>query len=120
MARTEIAVTAMSGRVENLTDSADYTAIAGTGSGNGATVSYHDTNLLLIKNDTGGPATVTIGVVQPTAYSDASVTIPDQSISIADTKEYIVQKREIYAQTDGFIYIDADVLVKVLAYSGVL
>jgi hypothetical protein len=100
----------------NLTDSADF-ATLGVGSGNGITVTFDPDDILILKNDTGGSAVFTLKVPGETKYSDKGITVPDETVTVANGKSWVYQLTGIYKQSDGKVYIDCDVAGKVLVLS---
>ena len=71
--------------------------------------------LIILKNDTAGAAVFTIKVPTPNDLSGI-VTVPDDTITIAAGKTYLLRPQSAYKQSDGRIYIDCDVAGKVLVY----
>lgn len=111
MTRATIGRTAVPDTGLNLTDASFATL--GTGSGNGIEVPFRESDLLVLKNDTGGAAVFTLKVPQPTKFSNQSITVPDKTVSIATGKTWVYPTAVLYRQSDGDIYIDCDVAGKV-------
>jgi hypothetical protein len=109
MARTSISVTSIDDAGTNLTD-ATFTTLS-TGDGNGVQFNFNPDAILVLKNDTGGPAAFTIKVPTPSGYR---VTIPDETVSVADGKTYLYRLNATFKQSDGKVYVDCDVAGKVL------
>lgn len=103
----------------NLTDSADFDTLA-TGANNGVEVPYRAGDILILKNDTGGPAEFTVKVRQPQDFTALGVTVPDDTFTVADGDTHIIPLAAVYKQTDSDIYVDCDVAgeVLLLAVSG--
>jgi len=116
MARTSIAATDLSKTGYNLSDSTDFTTLS-SGSGNGITVNFDPDDILVLKNDTGGSAVFTLKVPGESKYSDKGITVPDETVTVADGKTWIYQVTGIFKQSDGKVYIDCDVAGKVLILS---
>lgn len=116
MARTAIQLTDLTKTGYNLTDSTDF-ATLGTGVGNGITVAFDPRDVLVLKNDTGGPAVFTLKVPGEDKYSDKGITVPDETVTVADGDTWIYQLTSIFKQSDGKVYIDCDVAGKVLVLS---
>lgn len=112
MTRATITATTLSAGGYNLTDSSDFDTL-GTGDGNGVSFTYSNNDTVVLKNDSGSPATFTIKVPTPADYS-SRVTIPDEAVSVADGKEHLYKITPIFKQSDGNIYIDCDVAGEVL------
>jgi len=118
MARTPISRTTLSAAGLNLTD-ASFSTLS-TGAGNGIEVPYREGDVLILKNDTGGAAVFTVKVRQPQAFTNLGITVPDETLTVANGKTYIVPLSPVFKQTDGDIYVDCGVAGKVicLAVSG--
>lgn len=83
-----------------------------TGDDNGFTFDYVGGSDLLIVNDTGGPAAVTIKIPSQTNLTTVGVTTPDKEITIADGKTYLWPVSTVFKQSDSKIYVDCDVAAK--------
>jgi hypothetical protein len=116
MARTAITATDLTKTGYNLTDSTGFTTLT-AGSGNGITVTFDPDDILILKNDTGGSAVFTLKVPGESKYSDKGVTVPDQTVTVANGKTWIYQLTGIFKWGDGKIYIDCDVAGKLLVLS---
>ena len=113
MARTTITRTALPATSLNLTD-ATFTTLS-TGAGNGIEVPYRAGDVLILKNDSGGPAVFTVKVRQPAEFTALGITVPDETFTVADGKTHIVPLAAVFRQTDSDIYVDCDVAGKVIA-----
>lgn len=113
MARATIVSVAISDNGYNLTDSAGF-ATLGTGAGNGVAFTYAAKDVVVLKNDTGGTAVFTLKVPSPAAYTLKGLTVPDESVSVANGKTYLYPLSSIFKQSDDSVYIDCDVAGKVL------
>lgn len=116
MARTAITPTDLTKTGYNLTDSTGFTTLS-AGAGNGITVMFDPKDILVLKNDTGGPAVFTLKVPGETKYSDKSTVVPDVTVTVANGKTWVYQLTNIFKQADGLVYIDCDVAGKVLVLS---
>jgi len=117
MARSELTKTScargMTGSV--LTD-ATFTTLS-TGSGNGVYFSYLGTDLIVLKNDTGGDATFTFVISTPSSYSTYGITITSPTVVVANGKTTLIRVSDLFKDADGEINIDCDVAGKVLVYN---
>jgi hypothetical protein len=116
MARTTIQPTDLTKTGYNLTDSADFTTLS-TGDGNGITVGFDPRDVLVLRNDTGGPAVFTLKVPGEDKYSDKGITVPDEEVTVASGEDWVYQLTSVFKQGDGKVYIDCDVAGKVLVLS---
>ena len=112
MARTLITKIDIPAAGYNLTDSGDFVTLT-AGSGNGVEFVFNANDRLLLKNDTGGAATFTLKVPPPSPYS-GRVTIPDETVPVADGKTWVYKLAAIFKQSDGKVYVECDVAGKVL------
>lgn len=116
MARIAIIAIDLTKTGYNLTDSTDFTTLS-AGSGNGITVLFDPRDILVLKNDTGGPAVFTLLVPGEDKYSDKGITVPDETVTVAAGKTWIYQLTGIFKQSDGKVYVDCDVAGKLLVLS---
>jgi hypothetical protein len=113
MAAANISAVSVPAGGYNLTDSADFTTLV-AGAGNGVTFTYNPTDLIIMKNDTGGAGVFTIKTPTPAAYSGI-VTVGDETVSVANGKTYMYPILAIFKNTStGKITIECDVAGKVL------
>lgn len=88
------------------------------GAGNGVEFEYAPGDLIFLKNTVASAANFDILVPTPSQYSDAGITIPDDSVQLADgstTPQYWVHKEfAIYRQSGGTVIIECDVAAEVL------
>lgn len=97
----------------NLTDATYETLV--TGAGNGVTFDYHPHNIVVIKNASGLSATVTLKVNQPTAYSGPGLTIPDETVTVADGKTFLYPSLPIFKNSStAKMTVEADQAVDVI------
>lgn len=94
----------------------DMTTLTATGSGNGFQFTYAQGYLVVLHNDTGSGATVTFKVSQPTAYSDRSLTIPDETATIANGETDTWIPVSIF-NDGGNVTIEADQLIKIKVFT---
>jgi hypothetical protein len=97
--------------VESTLVTSGMTTLASTGAGNGFTFNYKDGYLVYLYNPTGGNATVTFKVAQGSLYSDRTITIPDETATIATT-EVDTWKPESIFNDGGTVTIECDVLIQ--------
>lgn len=116
MARTAIAPVDLTKTGYNLIDSTDFTTLS-TGDSNGIMVQFDPSDILILKNDTGGPAVFTLKVPGENKYSDKGIAVPDQTVTVADGKTWIYQLTGVFKQSDGKVYVDCDVAGKLLVLS---
>lgn len=116
MARTGISSVSITDTGYNLTDSTGF-ATLGTGSDNGVSFAYDSNTLIFLKNDTGGAAVYTVKIPTPGNYSGLGITVPDMTVSVANSKTVILEPNAIFRQSDGNVYIDCNVAGKVLVLS---
>jgi len=112
MTRSAITAVTLTAGGYNLTDATGFTAMA-TGTANGVSFAYNSNDLVVMKNGTGTAATYTLKVPSPTDYSDR-VTIPDETVSVANGKTYLYKLSPIFKQSDGDVYIDCDQTASIL------
>lgn len=112
MARATITSVTISLAGYNLTDSASFTTLS-TGAGNGVDFVFNASDIVFLKNDTGGGAVFTITVPTPSTMTSRT-TVNDDTVSVATGKTYVMKLNSIYKNTDGSVYIDCDVAGKVL------
>jgi hypothetical protein len=118
MARSTLAattITAMSSNGYNLTDSADFTTMS-TGSGNGLEFVADSDHRLVLKNSTGGAATVTF-ILGPTFSEVTGVggSVTDPEVTIADGKTHVMPKLpSALIDSDGKVKFDCDVALSAL------
>ena len=97
----------------------DMTTLAGTGSGNGFQFNYSEGYLVVMHNDTGSSATVTFKTAQPTLYSEKSITIPDETATIADGETDTWKPDSVFKDSDGKVTIECDQLIKIKVFSAI-
>jgi len=113
MAAATISAVSAGANGYNLTDSADFTTLA-TGAGNGVTFDYNARDLIILKNEAGQSATVTVKTPQPAAYSGI-ITLPDESFSIADGDTHLYPMLQIFKNAStGKITIECDQAIDIL------
>lgn len=86
-------------------------ATMATGAGNGRTWQHNVNDVILLKNDSGGPATFTLKAVTPSRFSAMGITVPDRTIVVADTKTVALRVSDVFA-ADGIITLECDVAAK--------
>lgn len=109
---TKTSIPALTSNGLNLTDTT-YTTLA-TGAGNGISFAYDPSDLIVLKNDTGGSAAYTIKVVQSAALTAVGVTIGDVTITVATAKSHAFRLSDIFKQSGDLAFIDCDVAGKAL------
>lgn len=114
MTRVPITTVAIPNISENITD-ATYTTMA-TGADNGVSFSYNSRDVIILRNDTGGPATFTLIVNVSAELTAIGVTPANQTIVLATGKIALLKPGTAIigpapAQT---IAIDCDVAAKIL------
>jgi len=92
--------------------SVSFTTLS-TGSGNGRYWTHSQGDVVLLKNDTGGPATFTVVFTAPAQYTQFGMTIASPTIVVADGKTVAVRLGELLQDTSGQILLDCDVAGKV-------
>lgn len=113
MARVAIEAVSIPDTGYNLTDSADFEALA-TGAGNGVEIPYNPAARIVLKNTTGGTATFTIKIPTPAQYTAIGITLSDMTRAVAASKTWEIKPHAVMRQSDGNIYIDCDVAGSVL------
>lgn len=113
MATTVITATTLTATGYNLTDSADFETMT-TGAGNGVEFTFNANDFIVLKNTAGGAAVYTLTVPNPATYSDKGVTVPDATVTVADTKTWIYKLSSIFKQSDGDVIIECDVAADIL------
>jgi len=88
-----------------------------TGAGNGVEFRLDPTDIIILKNTTGGTAVYTIKVPSPSGYSDKGVTVPDVTVSVAAGKTYLYKPSNIFKQSDGDMIVECDVAGDILVIS---
>lgn len=98
----------------NLTDSASFTTMS-TGSGNGVTFTYNSTDIVVMKNTTGGAAVYTLKIPTITALSAFGATVTNPTNSVTAAKTEIMRLDPIFADpTTGLVTIECDVAGSIL------
>lgn len=69
-----------------------------TGVGNGLEVPYKANNVLLLRNGTANPATVTVKVVNPSQAVAVNVATPDKTIAVAAGQTKLYPMAAIFRQ----------------------
>ena len=110
-------VTAAAHPAEPTNATASLTTLTSTGSGNGFQFAYSSALLCVFHNDSGSSATVTLKVPQPTAYSDRSITIPDDTFTIANNETFHWVPNELFRDSNKNVEVEADQLIKVKVFS---
>lgn len=113
MTRTMKDVTLLPDTGYNLTDAADFTAMA-TGAGNGVEIVYDPATRVVLKNTTGGAAVFTVKIPTPSPYSAIGITLSDVTVSVTAGKTWLLRPHAVMKQADGKIYIDCDVAASIL------
>jgi hypothetical protein len=97
----------------NLTDSADFETLV-AGAGNGVKFTHEDDLIVILKNDSGSPATFTLKAVLGAAYTTYGAALTNPTIAVANSKTYIMRLDKVFRAADGFVTIECDVAGKVL------
>jgi len=97
----------------NLTDATFQTLVAG--GSNGAKFTYAETDIVILKNDTGGDAvfTFTVGST-PGSFATFGVTTTSPTKTVADGKTLIVRLSDLFKNSSGEVVITCDVAGKLL------
>lgn len=112
MARSALTKTASARNLTGLNlGTMTFTTLA-TGAGNGRYWSHADTDLILLKNDTGGPATFTLVFTQGSEYTRFGFSLSSPTLVIADGKVYALRLGDLFRDATGLINIDCDVAGK--------
>lgn len=85
-----------------------------TGAGNGSVISADNVGFFIVRNDTVGSASVTMKIKQDSIYSQRSITVPDQTITVAASDIKIWPSSSAYSSA-GTITIECDAAVKLMA-----
>lgn len=114
MARVPITTLAIPNTSVNITD-ATYTTM-GTGADNGVTFEYNNSDVVILRNDTGGNATFTLIVVPIAELTNIGVTPANQTIVLPTGKIALLKPGAaiIGAAPSRTINIDCDVAAKIL------
>lgn len=110
-------VTAIAHPAEPTKDTVGLTTLGATGSGNGFQFPYANAKLVILHNDTGVSATVTLVSNQPDEYSDRGITIPNDSVTIADGETFHWVPNTIFRDSNKNVQVEADQLIKCKVYS---
>lgn len=116
MARTAINPTALTKTGYNLTDSADFETMS-TGADNGVEFIFDPSDIVVLKNPTGGDAVYTFKVPGETRYTDYGASITDDTITVGAGDTWVRPISNIFKQSDGKIYVDCDVAGEILVLS---
>lgn len=116
MARTAFTPVSIPNAGYNLTDSADFAALA-PGAGNGKTFPHDAAARIILKNTTGGAAVYTIKIPTPSQYTAIGITLSDMTVTVAAGKTWELKPHAAMKQADGNIYIDCDVAASILVMS---
>ena len=85
----------------------------GVGAGNGRYWSHLQSDVVLLKNDTGGAAVFTIVFTAPSEYTRFGMTIASPTVTVADGKTVALRLGELLQDTSQQILLDCDVAGKV-------
>lgn len=97
----------------NLTDATFTTLVAG--GSNGVTFLWNPTDVLVLKNDTGGAAVFSFTPSVPASLTEQSITLAAKTLSVANGKTYAVRVAEIFKSTStGYVTVTCDVAGKSL------
>jgi len=97
----------------NLTDSTAFTTLT-TGAGNGVQYAWSNSDILALKNDSGGPAVFTIKLGAFPSITEVGGSVTNPSNTVADGKIEIMRLDSQFANTSGNVVIECDVVGKVL------
>jgi hypothetical protein len=116
MARVALTKTTLSKAVtgNNLTD-ATFTTIT-LGANNGVYWTYASTDLIILKNDSGGAAVYTFDLTTPAAYTALGITVTDPTITVDNGDTVILRVNELFRDANRRINVDCDVAGKILVY----
>lgn len=110
-------VTPVAHTAEAESTTANMTTLAATGAGNGFQFAFTNISLIVLYNDSGAAATATIKTNQPAKYADRSLTIPDETVSLADgAAPKTVLPNTIFKDASDKITIEADQLIKIKVF----
>jgi hypothetical protein len=84
-----------------------------TGAGNGLEIAYGLKNVLVLRNATGNPATVTIKVVQPAIAAEVGLTVADKELAVADGELVLLPLAAIYRQVSDVVRVECDEAIDV-------
>jgi len=104
MTATTITTTSLSVAGTNLTD-ATYDTVP-SGAGNGINFVYDRTNILVLKNGTGGSLTFTLKLKTFNELTPYSVTPTDPTIVVAAGKIYLIKLDDVLQKSDGYAYVE--------------
>ena len=93
------------------------TTLSATGAGNGFQFTYSEGYLCKFYNPTGSSATLTFKAGQPTAYSDRSMTLPDESGTLAAGADADWKPESIFKDSNGKVTIECDQLIEMKVYT---
>lgn len=96
----------------NLTDATYQVLIAGAG--NGAQFTFLGTDIVILKNDSGGAATYTFKVIPSVAQAAAGATVTSPTVVVANNKSVALRLDDIFKNANGIITIECDVAGKLL------
>jgi hypothetical protein len=116
MARTALTKTALPAFGSDGLDltNASFTTLS-TGSGNGKTWDFDATDIIILKNDTGGSATFTFILNPLSSVTALGATVTDPVVVVANGVTRILQVNSLFQQgSDSKVYVDCDVAGKVL------
>lgn len=116
MARAAITAVAMTKTGYNLTDSADF-SVMGTGADNGVEFPLDTTDIIVLKNTTGGAAVYTFKIPAEAKYTDYGGAVADDTITVAAGKTWVRPLSTIFKQTTGKVHVDCDVAGSILVLS---
>lgn len=116
MARTTITAVEVDDTGYNLTDSADFTALLGTGSPNGVQFLFDKSTIVVLKNiGLGNPSLWTITLKTNSEIEEQGGSVVDPTVTIATNKTHIIKPVEIFRELpDDMMFVDCDFLNEVL------
>lgn len=93
----------------------NLTTLSATGSGNGFEVPWTGILLVYLVNDTGSSSAVTIKGAATQDETDRGLSIPNETVTIADGEHFTWYPSSRFKTSGGTIIIEADQLIKIKA-----
>lgn len=97
----------------NLTDSADFTTMT-AGAGNGVRFDYGASDVVVLKNDSGGTRIYTGKIVVVANYTAYGAAVTDPTVSVATGKTYLWRLNEAFKDGSNKITVECDGAGKIL------
>lgn len=91
--------------------------VMSTGDGNGVSFSYGSNDIVILNNDSGGPAVYTFKISdqgQGASIETVGGVVTDPTVTVPDGEVHLVRAvNELFRNSDGDVYVDCDSAAKI-------